>query len=203
MNGRLRLALVVIVAAAILLTGAAFELHRAGGGAAAGPLACKSCGGWSFGRTAHPGRPVSFSAMQLQNAAADPAVIDRVTLGHLSPGLRVVALDAAPDGSWAPRWNPATFPPRNIPRRTIVPLVGLRMLHTPRITRTSGNVRRRFQVLIGLEAQSLGRYSFDGVTIAYHVGSHRYRARYDYSMRVCVIPPTADLIRGAFCPALH
>lgn len=83
-----------------------------------------------------------------------------------------------------------------------MPLIGLTMPHTGTITGTGGDVRHRFQVLVGLEAARVGRYSFDGVTIGYHVGPARYEAHYDYSMRVCVLPRTHSLIRHVNCPTL-
>jgi len=125
---------------------------------------------------------------------------ERLTAGPIA--CRDCAGRGGPGRRLDPALEPGHIPAEEHPSPDDRALIGLRMPHTGRITGTGGDVRHRYQVLVGLEAGRVGHSSFDGVTVSYHVGSRRYTAHYDYSMRVCALPLSVDLLHTR-CNALR
>lgn len=109
------------------------------------------------------------------------AVIDRVMLVHLTPGLEVKAVYVQRLGhqgmtsAWEHR------PPGR--RLTLLPVMGFEV---PPHTRSGWDPNFIFK----LRAVHLGKYHSPGVRIDYHVGERHYTLFDPLALRVCVVPDT-------------
>jgi hypothetical protein len=159
-----------------------------------GPLGTGERSGVGVGQRA--GVPFGYGLPVAVNRGSEPAVLDRIELVDPPAGLRV--LETRVGGLerkylWyasSTRWpDPERF-------SDLQPVRGFRV---PPQSAPGGD--RGVELVFALQADKPGRYAFDRVAVAYHVGDRRHRAELTNGLRVCVAPPGQAPTRN--CPAVR
>lgn len=179
---RRRLAFVAVgatFAAAVALI--AVFLTQTGGAGGEGPLGCRGCDYIFTSLPIDVGHPGTNGVPILLNHGSDDAILDRVTFDGLTRGLEILGPLALRIGDYVGPGQAAGvirgYPPLHT-RGHARPISGF-------VVHGYHNRDEAVELLIGFRPRRAGAFSYRSLAVHYHVGSHRYVARYPISLTIC------------------
>lgn len=192
-RGRVLLVLLLAVATGFFLKGQITKdwrvVHASGSG---GPLDA----GVSSTRIAFPvdlGQPFTFGTLSMHNEGDRPLMLESIRpMPPLSPGFRLVEVLVAqdPDRDLNSVGTSRIFPP------TSDELGRLRPFHGAVVVPRAENNDRSTAVVMGLQLDRQGVFSFERIEVDYRVGSKPYTVKVDLGFLTCG-PRT---VYGRSCP---
>jgi hypothetical protein len=145
----------------------------------AGPLGSDDAQGLGFAQEV--GRELTFGLPVAFNRGDKPAVLDRLSLVRVTPGLHLFATRVAgPRRRLLFQANDSRWPSPSVTDQH--PARGYQV--APQ-ARPEG--KRGVELLLGLRADKLGRYTAGGVQVDYHVGDTAHRSVLRSALRVCTV----------------
>jgi hypothetical protein len=173
-----RLVAVAALVVCIVAVAAVYASGR-GGGDVAGPLRLPTHEVADSIITTGLGRSVALGTILTSNPAAQPAVLDKVTLIDPTSDLRFAGAYAALVGRDTPKgaWGVAHWPP---PGEKLHPLSGV-AVPANSLDPNTGNV----QIVLRLALDRAGTGTFRSFALDYHIGSHHYHAVVPEGFRIC------------------
>jgi hypothetical protein len=188
-----RAAIAALLVAALGLAAILWLTLGRGGDPSPGPLSSPAASSIGIGRTA--GQPFGFGLALAWNTGDRPAVLDRIAPVDPTPGLRVVATNAAgPKREYMFVASTQTWPSDEF--TDLHPVRGFEVA-----PRSSPAGERGVELVLALQADKPGRYEFKGVVVDYTVDGEQHRAIIRNGIGVCVTPPGERTVRGCEAPS--